>query len=97
MELAGLEPATSWVRSALGADFTEEDHFLQGVCGFANKLSVVCIPADSRRLSSFQALLAISASGHSATLNNSCRGRVGSGTVTDSSRTSGLCEVGPKE
>jgi hypothetical protein len=55
MELAGLEPATSWVRFAL------KDADLQRVSEEAASPEVAAIHANYRRLSPFQALLAISA------------------------------------
>jgi hypothetical protein len=55
MELGGLEPPTSWVR------FAENNPALQGICGAVTAPRSARMHADYRRLSPFQALLAMSA------------------------------------
>jgi hypothetical protein len=59
MELAGLEPATSWVRSRRSGDAEVAD--LQDFSDGADAVLLPRIGEDIRRFLSFQALLAMSA------------------------------------
>jgi hypothetical protein len=59
MELAGLEQATSWVRSRRSSPANVAD--VQGFCARSDPAFMTGIAADIRRYSSFQALLAMSA------------------------------------
>jgi hypothetical protein len=59
MELAGLEPATSWVR--FRGSGVADTAALQGLMVVPARHPWLGIAADIRRFSSFQALLAMSA------------------------------------
>jgi hypothetical protein len=59
MELGGLEPPTSWVRSTRSA--IEKTGHLQEIRAVSTSLQTAAIAGDVRRFSWCQALLAVSA------------------------------------